>query len=285
MFLNTILITLALFSAPLTVKQAVESARADFDAGKYAQVVKNLTSAHDQAPQDSAVAFWLARAYYEQRNYDKAVSYAEEAVRLNSKDGEYYRWLGRIYGAKADQSHSFFLARKVKQAFESAVKFAPRSIEAHRDLMQYLVEAPWIVGGDKDKARKEIDSIAQLDPVEGRLAKAAYLSTDKKWKEAESEYLAIVDQHPNRVEAYMEAAEFFAGRKEASNLERVVDDAGRVNSYDPRLDFYRAVVMVLNRKDLSRAEVLLHSYIDNVPQRSDYPSHDQALIWLRAARS
>ena len=285
MILNTILMTLALLSAPLTAKQAVDMARADFDAGKYAEAVKTLTSAHSTAPQDSDISYWLARAYYEQHNYDQAVSYAEEAVRLNAQNGEYYRWLGRAYGAKAEQSHSFSLARKVRQALESAVKFAPRSIDAHRDLMQYLVEAPWIVGGDKDKARQEIESISSLDPIQGRLAKAAYMSTEKKWKDAESEYLAVCDQHPVNVDAYMEAAEFFAGRKDGNNLDRVVNAAGHLNAHDPRLDFYRAVVLVLRRTDLPKAETLLNSYINNVPQRSDFPSHEQALMWLRAARS
>src|SRR5262249_54991370 len=91
---------------------------------------------------DAAVNYWLARTYYEQHNYDKAVAYAEDAVKLAPQNPEYQRWLGRVYGAKAEESRSFFLARKVKQAFEAAVRLAPRSIEARRDLMQYLAEAP-----------------------------------------------------------------------------------------------------------------------------------------------
>src|SRR6185436_17053806 len=124
---------------------------------------------------------------------------------LAPDNAEYQRWLGRIYGAKAEESHSFFMARKVKSAFEAAVRLAPRSIEARRDLMQYLVEAPWIVGGSKDKAREQVQAIAQLDPLEGRLAQAAFLTEQKKWKEAEAEYLAAVSQHPQRFDAYMEA--------------------------------------------------------------------------------
>src|SRR5439155_2051958 len=201
-----------LTSAPLQL------ARSQFDSGNYAAAVKTLGGAIRENPQDPAFHFWLARSYYETRDYDKAVTSAETAVRLAPENAEYNRWLGRAYGGKAEQSNSFFLARKVKQAFEAAVRLAPRSIEARRDLMQYCVEAPWIVGGDKDKARQQIEAISLLDPVEGRMARAAYLATDKQWKAAESEYLSILDQRPQHIDAYIEAADFFADRKDAKNL-------------------------------------------------------------------
>jgi tetratricopeptide (TPR) repeat protein len=236
---KALLISLVLI-VPMSVAaedQAIEAARADFSAGRYADAVKKLKSALDQAPKDAAINYWLARAYYEQRNYDEAEKHGEAAVKLMADNAEYHQWLGRIYGMKAEQSRSFFLARKVKSEFEVAVRLAPRSIEARRDLMQYFVEAPWIVGGNKDKAREQVQAIAQLDPLEGRLAQARFLSEQKKWKEAETEYLAVLSQHPPRFDAYMEAADFFADRKDANNLDRVLADAERVNAKDPRLDF------------------------------------------------
>jgi tetratricopeptide (TPR) repeat protein len=286
MLLN-LLITLILLSprGELSEPQAIQFAQADFEAGNYTGAVKTLTPVHDSSPRDAAINYWLARCYYEQENFDQAVAYAEQAVKWSPENSEYQRWLGRAYGAKAEQSHSFFLARKVKNAFEAAVTLAPRSIAARRDLMQYLVEAPWIVGGDKDKAKQQIDSISNLDPIEGHLARAAYFSTEKKWKEAETEYLAVLDGHPGRIEPYMEAAEFFAGRKDRDKLDRAISGATRISASDPRLDFYRAVVLVLRHTDLPLAESLLHTYVAKVPQRSDYPSHNRALVWLRAARS
>src|SRR5215470_10240177 len=282
MMLSTLLILLLLNPSPATppVEQVVQNARTDFDAGRYSDAVNRLTAALDGAPQDASVHYWLARSFYEQGKYDKAIEHAEAAARLAPENGEYQRWLGRAYGAKAEQSRSFFLARKVKQAFETAVRLAPRSIEARRDLMQFLAEAPWIVGGDKTKAREQVQAISQLDPMEGRLAQAAFLCTQKKWNEAQTEYLAVMEQQPLRFEPYMEAAEFFADRKDPNNLDRVLASAGRVDSHDPRLDFYRAVVLILRGSERPTAEKLLTLYIANVPERSDYPSHNQAKQWL-----
>jgi uncharacterized protein HemY len=262
----------------------LETARAFFSAGNYDEAISILLIAQHQSPENPLINYWLGRSYYEKQNYEQAIAYTEQAAKT-SQDAEYYRWLGRAYGAKAEKSHSFFLARKVKRAFETAVRLDPRNIPARRDLMQYLLEAPGIVGGDKDKAKEQVDSIATLDSLEGRLARAAFFATEKKWKQAEREYLDVLAQQPDKAEAYMEAADFFEGRGDADHLDRAMAQAVLAGVHDPRIDFYRAVVLVLRREDLDTAEALLRFYADKVPERSDYPSHNSALRWLRQARN
>ena len=168
----------------------------------------------------------------------------------------------------------------MKQAFEAAVHLAPMSIAARRDLMQYLAEAPWIVGGDKIKAREQIEAISKIDAVEGHLARGVYLAAVKKWQEAEQEYSAALDARPNQIGSYMEVAGFFEDRKNAHEIQRAVDAAKHIDPKDPRLDYYTAVGLILRRNELPTAERLLRSYVANVPQRSDYPSHRAAEQWL-----
>src|SRR5215467_1801893 len=223
----------------------VDTAQTYFGAGQYNAAIEMLIGAHRVAPNDGDINYWLERSYYEARDYDLAVMYGEQTIKSSPQNAEYHRWLGRAYGAKAEQSHSFFLASKVKKAFEMAVTLDPLNIDARRDLMEYLVEAPWIVGGDKDKAKQQIEFINKLDPVEGRLAQAAFFSAEKKWKEAQIEYLAALDQRPGKIDAYMEAADFFSDRKDADHLQHALDGAARLGVHDPRLDFYRAVVLLL----------------------------------------
>jgi len=147
-------------------------------------------------------------------------------------------------------------------------------------LMQYLAEAPWIVGGDKIKAREQIEAISKIDAVEGHLARGVYLAADKKWQEAEQEYSAALDARPNQIGSYMEVAGFFEDRKNAHEIQRAVDAAKHIDPKDPRLDYYTAVGLILRRNELPTAERLLRSYVANVPQRSDYPSHRAAEQWL-----
>lgn len=276
---STLFLTLMLWIAPPA--DAVQAARSDFEAGNYTSAVMTLTAALADSPDDPALLqYWLGRSYYELHDYEKAVTHAEQSVKLAPQNAEYNRWLGRAYGAKAEQSHSFFTARKVKKAFETAVRLDPDSIPARRDLMQYLAEAPWIVGGSDGQARKQVEAIAKLDPLQGQLARAAYFAANKKWKEAETEYLAVLGEHPKLFEPYMEAAEFFMGRKDAPHLEQSVNAAAQVYPQDPRLGYYRAVTLILQQKEFPTAKRLLQSYIENVPDRSDYPSHRSAMEWL-----
>src|SRR3989442_13051962 len=277
-----LLISMMLSTAPGTpgLLPAIQMARTEFEAGNYSAAVQTLTAALSEAPQDSSLHYWALRSYYELQDYENAVTSGEKAVKLDPQNAEYNRWLGRAYGARAEQSRSFFLARKVKQAFEAAVHLAQMSIAARRDLMQYLAEAPWIVGGDKTGAREQIEAISKIDAAEGHLARGAYLAADKKWQEAEQEYSAALDARPNQIESYMEVAGFFEDRKNAHEIQRAVDAAKHIDPKDPRLDYYTAVGLILRRNELPTAEKLLRSYVATVPQRSNYPSHRAAEQWL-----
>jgi len=277
-----LLISILLSTMPVSAPTvgAVDTARAAFDRGNYSGAVKTLNSALSETPKDPALHYWALRSYYELRDFENAVTHGETAVKLDPQNAEYTRWLGRAYGAKAEESRSFFLARKVKQAFEAAVHLAPTSIAARRDLMQYLVEAPWIVGGDKGKAREQVDAISKMDPVQGHLARGAFFAADKQWKLAEGEYEAALDNRPQLIDSYMEVAEFFTDRQDAQALDRAIEAARRIDSKDPRLEYYTAVSLILRRNDLPTAEKLLRLYVANVPERSDYPSHKSAQEWL-----
>ena len=258
---------------------AAERARAAFETGNYSAAINAASAGLSGGTKDPLLHYWALRSYYELHDYEKAVAHGEEAVKLDPGNAEYNRWLGRAYGEQAEESHSFSLARKVKQAFEAAVRLAPTSISARRDLMQFFAEAPWIVGGDKQKAKEQVEAISKIDVVEGHLARGAYFAAEKKWREAEAEYAAALDGHSSHFNSYMEAAEFFEQRNQPEQIEKAVRSAARIDSKDPRLAYYNAVSLVLKGNDLPTAERLLRSYVA-VPERSDYPSHKSAQQWL-----
>ena len=124
---------------------------------------------------------------------------------------------------------------------------------------------------------------ARAAALEGRLARAAYLTADKDWKGATAEYSAVLVLRPSHIDPYMEAAEFFADRKDIANLDRTIDAGSAVDSRDPRLGYYRGVSLVLHQTQLSTARELLNAYVANVPERSDYPSHLSATPFCRRA--
>jgi len=258
----------------------LELAQRQFETGNYADAIQALQTALAQNGQDARVHFWLARCFYELRDFDQAVAFAERAVRADPRNSDYHLWLGKAYGRKADRQRSLSLARKTKREFEEAVRLNPANIPARRALGDYLSQAPWIAGGSDSKAREQAEVIAALDPVEGHLARADYWLNETKPERAEAEYRRVLELKPERVEPYLEVARFYRQRNARARVEEAVEAAARVNPGDGRLSFYRGVARVMAGNRLSEAEQFLKSYLATVPQREDFPSHTSAREWL-----
>ena len=258
---------------------AVDQARRQFDAGHYGEAVDILNTRVEHAPRDAAAFFWLGRARFELRDYPGAITALERGVALNPDDSEYHRWLGRTYGEEADRKRSFPLATRVRREFEHAVRLGPGNIAARRDLLQFYLEAPWILGGGDDKARDQVTAIAALDSSAGHLARAAYLAHRHDIPQAAAEYRAAVNARPVNIDSYFDAAEFFEKQGDAGGLRTALDGAASIDCGDPRLLYFRGIADVIAGVDLADAESVLHRYL-TVPTRSDHPSRSSTHEWL-----
>jgi tetratricopeptide (TPR) repeat protein len=142
------------------------------------------------------------------------------------------------------------------------------------------MEAPWVVGGNKDEARNQVTAIEAIDPVQGHLARADFELESKKTELAEKEYREVLVAKPKRIEPYLDVMSFFVHQNKPADLEAAIQAAGPVAPNDPRLAYYRGVLGVLSNKDIPRAEEYLKSYLASTPDRSDWPSHAAAREWL-----
>jgi tetratricopeptide (TPR) repeat protein len=268
-------------AAPADVSSEIQAAQRQFNAGNYAAAISTLQSAVSQNSPSAEVYYWLGRSYYEVSDYDSAVAQAEKSVSLDPKNSLYHQWLGRAYGGKADRDRSFSLAKKVKKEFEQAVNLNPSNIEARRDLEEYCLDAPWIVGGSKDEALEQANAIAAIDPVQGHLARALYnREALKKLDEAESEMRQVLAAKPKTADPYFEVANFFQSQNKTSDMAVAIQAASDASPNDARLAYYRGVVAVLSNTDLPSAERDLKSYLASTPDRSDWPTHAAAREWL-----
>ncbi len=271
----------ASFLAQQQSNPAVESGRHLFDAGNYSAAISALKSAVAQNPNNAEAHFWLSRAYFETKDVTNAVAEGEHSIALDPKNSNYHRWLGEYYGDQADREHSFFLARKVKKEFEDAVASDPSNIEARRDLEEFNIQAPWIVGGNKDAAKEQVDAIAAIDPAEGHLARAAYdVEVLKKKDLAETEYRLALEAQPTKIDGYFEIADVYRQLNRPADMETALVAAEKLKPSDPRIGFYRAVERILANDQISSAEPLLKSYLANTPDRTDWPTHASARYWL-----
>jgi tetratricopeptide (TPR) repeat protein len=271
-----------LFPGPTADASAmIQTAERQFNAGNYSGAIATLQSAVSQNPSSGEAYYWLGRSYYEIRDYDNAIAAAEKSAGIDAKNSVYHQWLGRIYGGKADRDRSFSYARKVKKEFETAVQLNPSNIAARRDLEEYCLQAPWVVGGNKDEAKAQVEAIAALDPIGGHLARAVYiLDAQKKPDLAEQEYRAVLAAKPAKADPYFEVISFFQHQNKPADIQAVIEAAAQVSPNDPRLAYARGVALVLSNTNLAEAEKDLKAYLASTPDRSDWPSHGAARGWL-----
>ncbi len=295
-WIATIAVTAALFFAPLSsarrratnpanggidVSGLINAARQQFDQGQYGAALSTLEAAQSQNPAMADVYFWMGRALFEIHDFDRAIAQFQKAISLNANVSSYHDWLGRAFGGKADKEKSFFVARNAKGQFETAIKLDPSNVAARRDLADYCMQAPWIVGGNKQEALSQVNAIAAINPVEGHLVRAEYdVSVLKSPQQAQGEYQQVLAEKPATVEPYLEAAAFFEQQNELPQMKAAIDELAQAHPDDPRVTFYRGVYNIVSNGNLGNAEEDLKSYLASTPERSDWPSHASARDWL-----
>jgi tetratricopeptide (TPR) repeat protein len=263
------------------VSALLEVAEHQFGAGNYSSAIATLRSIVAQNPTSAEAFYWLGRCYFETHDLENAISHGAKAVALEPTNSVFQQWLGRSYGAKAGHDKSFFAARKAKKQFEQAVELDPSNVDARRDLEEFCLEAPWIVGGSSEEARAQADAIASVSPEQGHIAHGMYDEKAlKKPDLAENEYRQVLSAKPRNMDDYFDVAGFFQRRNKPADMNAALDAAAQVNPNDPRLMIFRAEAMVLSGTDLKRAEEYLKSYLASTPDRSDWPPHAAAREWL-----
>jgi tetratricopeptide (TPR) repeat protein len=144
-----------------------ERAHALVESAQYKQAVQVLEKVSDK---DADNLQLLGQAWFELKEYGKAIDALEKAEKLAPKSSTVQLWLGRAWGRLADEGSkllAFGRARKTKAAFEKSVELDPKNMDALDDLYQYYFEAPGIVGGGLDKAEAVARRIAALDKPKG----------------------------------------------------------------------------------------------------------------------
>ena len=268
-------------AAPQDASVIVSEAQHQFEAGNYSGAISTLQPMAAANSLDGDVYYWLGRSYYELRDYENSIANLEKAVTIAPKNSRYHQWLGEADGGKADVDRSFSFARKVKKEFLTAVNLDGLNIDARRDLEEFCLDAPWIVGGNKDEALEQVNAIAAIDPVAGHLARAVYLRDAlKNNDQAESEYKQVLAAKPTKLDPYFEVADFYITLGRPADVETAVQAAAALDTEDPRIGFYHGVEKVLADQNLPNAERDLKSYLATTPDRSDWPSHSSARVWL-----
>jgi tetratricopeptide (TPR) repeat protein len=269
------------------------------------------------APREPEVNFLLSQIRNAFGDRRTPLDFAEKAVALAPGVGRYHRQLAEVQGVMAQRASAFqqpFLAHKFRKEIEAALALDPKDAQAMRDLVEFYLLAPGILGGDNKKAEEIATGLVRIDAPEGFLARAriaGYLKNDKLAGELTSQAAAALPasyraaialarywmdpRHLDlsaaetaaqralqldrgRIDAHSILAIIQADRRDWNALKSVLAEAQKAVP-DDATPYYRAAErMIVDHSQLPLAESYLRNYLSQEPEGNEPAEADAR--WL-----
>src|SRR5262245_47063108 len=128
-----------------------------------------------ESPDDPLANYLLSQIRHAFGEHATPLPLAETAVALDGKVARYHRQLAEALGVTAQHAgaiQQLLLARRFRKQIDLALALDPRDTQALRDLVEFYLIAPSLLGGDTRKAAAMAQRIQAIDAAEGFLAQA-----------------------------------------------------------------------------------------------------------------
>jgi tetratricopeptide (TPR) repeat protein len=247
---------------------AVDSARDMLIAGRIDDAISTLNGHLSSAPSDAESANLLCRAYLAIDDLNRAESSCKKAVALDPGNSSYHRWMGHVYGAKADRANflsAASLAGKTRQEFERAVQLDPKDVETRSDLAEFYFEAPGIVGGGQEKAREQARIFATSAPAREHWVYAHIAERNGDPTTAEREYRRMIEASNGDSEAWLSLALFYRHQKRYDEMEQALIKTSQAPTSKPDVLVDAAQNLYRTNRNPSLAIELLKRYLASGP--------------------
>jgi cytochrome c-type biogenesis protein CcmH/NrfG len=243
--------------------------------GRIDEATAAINQRIQNSPNDAEAYNLLARAYFAIEKWDAAIKAGEKSVTLAPDRSVYHLWLGRAYGRKAENCNVFCgasMARKMRVEFERAVELDGNDVHARTDLAEFYVEAPGVVGGGKDKARREADTIARQDAATGHWVRARLAEKEKDLTTAEREYKAAAGDSCDRPENWLSLASFYRRQSRYIEMEAAINKAAVCQKKPSNWLFDAGSLLHRAGRNLPQAVQFLANYLSAKDKTEDAPA-------------
>lgn len=197
-------------------------------------------------PDDPESNFLLGKACFLTDDFDGAEEYLERAIGLDGGQSEYHYWLGNVKGAKAQTGGVLKMpgrAKACKSQFEKAIALDPGNLDARFNLIQYHMQAPGIIGGDKARARAQADTIGFFDKTKGLRAQSLLAEfIDKDYIKAEDYLRQAIALDTVELDSYFRLGYFLARRDRLNEAESLSFKAQAIDSTNLNIYYSRASI-------------------------------------------
>jgi len=239
--------------------------------GRADAAIRTLNATLAQNPNNARAYNLLCRVYFQLELWDDSVKMGEKSVALDPQNSTYHQWLGRAMGRKAEVANpltAFNLARRVKTEFEKAVALDGNNLSARADLSEYYIEAPGMLGGDKNKARQQAEIVAKQNPAMGS-AMLAHVEEKQNTGQAEAVYKKAVAESSSPSRYWVELAHFYRRAKRFNDMEAAANHSLATAQEGDVTEFDVAELLLHGGRNFAGAIQALRHYVSQ-----DDPSED-----------
>ena len=233
----------------LAVAAPAQQAEAEklIEAGHWKRARTLVEARIREAPADPLANFLLSQVRNAFGDHNSPLPLAEKAVALDGRVAKFHRQVAECLGVMAQHANMFqqvFLARRFRKEIETALSLDPRDTQALRDLMEFYLLAPGILGGDTHKASEMAARLYAVDPVGGLRAQARLASVRQKPDEAEALLRRAAEIQPPSYQARIELAQFYLSSAPANLDSAAAAAAGAISIDRTRVEAYAILAEV-----------------------------------------
>ncbi|HEU5292530.1 MAG TPA: tetratricopeptide repeat protein [Cyclobacteriaceae bacterium] len=277
--MKTLLSVLLLFPLLAVGQFQIEKAKTLYESKKYVEAAKLLEQVDDESKDYAAAQFYLGRIAFDQKEYDDAADYFEEASENDEKVADYFLWLGDTYGTIAKDANVVrqgFLAPKMKTAWEKCIALDAKNISARESLIEFYTQAPGFMGGSFEKAKEVANQIVKLNPAQGHRSMGDIFVREKNPTAAEKEYLEMVKSDEKFISVL---GNFYAGQKQYDKAFNLFEEPLKKDPNNMIMIYLVGRTSAVSGQRLDRGEQCLKQYLSYKPKEGE-PSHAGANMRL-----
>ena len=134
--------------------------------------------------------------------------------------------------------------------------------------MQFYLEAPGIMGGNKDKAKEQAEAIKKYDKFRGYRLLAWFYEKDEQYDQAENIYKAAIAEFPDSSSVRMRLGFFYQRRKKFAEAFDAFEDIIKMNPYHMQAVYQIGRTAVFSGQNLDRAEECFKLYLQHEPDEN-----------------
>ena len=240
----------------------------------------------DLEPVTAATLVLMGKAHYGKGDFEAAYKALERSVEMEPGNADYWHWLGKAYGRRAETS-SFIrapgFAKKCRIAFEKAVDLDGTDTKAASDLFSYYLNAPGFLGGGVEKAAVFAERIGKLDQAAYQHAQSELARKRGDFSAAERHLREAMRLEPDKVGPVLDLARFLSERQRYEESDRLFLQAELTGSSEPEVVYARASALLEAKRDLPEARRLFRRYLTMALTPDDPPRRDAEKL-LREAK-